>query len=223
MRGKNAITILLLFFVSFLAMTKLATDLTTGFLNQTVYLAFSILLAIIVYVALLKNDREAWILAAILFGVNLVNWAYLFPNTRDVVSFIVVALVNMCGFTYALSSIDSYEEHEYKKYKKKEVMDDVREGEVIVEEIKPLMEYEILKSYDAEIKEKKAEMKVREEAKIEPIKKKVVKKKKPSKKASAKKTIKKKLVKKKVVKKKAIKKKTAKKKVRKAKKTSKNK
>ncbi len=194
-------------------MIKLATDLSTGFLGQAVYLSFSIFLAIIVYVALLKNDREAWILAAILFAVNLVNWAYLFPNTRDVIAFIVVALVNMSGFTYAVSSIDSYEDHEYKKYKKKEQKDEVRDGEVIVEEIKPLSEYEVLKSYDNEIKAKSAEMKVKEEVQVKKTKKTAKKKKSPKKTAVRKVTKKKpakKVVKKKVAKKKTVKKKTKK-------------
>lgn len=161
MGDSKFITILVLFFLNFFWMIKLIFGFYGLFLRLELLLFLAMLfLSIIALAGIYSDGNWAWALASIIFAVNLINLAYIYFRTARLFLFTGVILVNIIGFIMSVTNIKSREEEEYDKYEGK-VKKGVDKEEVVVEEIKPLKEGEILKTYKPEKPEKKAKKKAR--------------------------------------------------------------
>lgn len=112
-------------------------------------LASFLFLTIAILKGIYQKKNWAWTLSAYTFAIMFANAGYLYFKTDMPLWYSMMFILTAVGFVYSIMRIRSYEEYEYLKLRKK-VKKGVSGNEVIVEEIKPLKEDELLKSYKKE-------------------------------------------------------------------------
>lgn len=117
-----------------------------------------VIMAYIITKGIFNKKNWAWTLSSYTFGIMFANAGYLYFKTDIPFWYSLMFISAVIGFIYSIMRIKSYEQFEYDKFKSK-LKRGVLSDEVIVEEIKPLKEDEILPSYEKEIA--KSEVKTR--------------------------------------------------------------